>query len=148
VPSLPLLEERPVPYDILNPFRPESNQKIIHPRLRTRAISLFNTADRAINGLVKFRLHVKNDHSENFKSRQNWLADAATTRQHLDNPFLHPAPNLPPDFGRGIKMDATDAKLLKFCTSAGDRHLHPNDSTDNAPRSDSILHRPYSAPRF
>lgn len=40
---------------------------------------------------------------------------ARESTEHARNPFTNPLPNLPRDFGRGLKLDATDAKLLKFC---------------------------------
>lgn len=74
-----------------------------------------NPVDGAINGLVKFRIQFKQDKAPGRRSRMNWTSNENRQSTPEPDPFLNPTPNLPPDFGRGVKLDATDAKLMKFC---------------------------------
>lgn len=74
-----------------------------------------NPVDGAINGLVKFRIQFKQNKAPGQRSRMNWASNENHQSIPEPNPFLNPAPNLPPDFGRGVKLDATDAMLMKFC---------------------------------
>lgn len=113
LPSTPSMQNRSFPYSLANPFH--HGATITHPRLRSRATTSYNAVDGAINGLVKFRIQFKHDKAPSWQSRMNWTSDENRQSTPQPSPFLNPAPNLPPDFGRGIKLDATDAKLLKFC---------------------------------
>ncbi len=107
-----------MPYGIANPFH--TRDAIIHPRLRTRAQTAFDliAGSVSVNGLVKCRLQFKSNKSRSWTQKERWAGFSQEAQKTTPNPFLHPVLNLPPDFGRGMKLDATDAKLLKFYTVA------------------------------
>lgn len=117
-PTIPDLSDRVLDRDVSNPF--DTPDSVIHPRLRKRAQTAFDLVAGSItvNGLVKFRLRLKNEKPRSPTQKERWTRVPQEAQGATVNPFLHPVLNLPPDFGRGMKLDATDAKLLKFYTVA------------------------------
>ncbi|KAL8729382.1 MAG: hypothetical protein Q9166_004775 [cf. Caloplaca sp. 2 TL-2023] len=88
----------------------------MHPRMKSRPIAPVLRSDGAVNGLVKFRYQVKQGAAAAGRNEYPGTDEDASEQQ--DNPFLNPCPNLPKDFGRGMKLNATDANLLRFYTVA------------------------------
>lgn len=117
VPSTPPLSEHKYPFGVQNPF--ETDGTIIHPRLEAGSKPQAPLVQSgAVNGLVKFRMLQKERESQRTaQSQLQHRMEEAEDRARADHPFLRPLPNLPADFGRGLKLDATDAFLFKFCTS-------------------------------
>lgn len=113
VPSVPLLAERTLDLGVENPFAIDN--LIVHPRLRSRPVAPVLRTEGAVNGLIKFRFQLKQDQRSNPR-RPMYDSSTPENTERANNPFLNPLPNLPRDFGRGMKLEATDAKLLKFCT--------------------------------
>ena len=116
VPSISPLSEHKYPFGLQNPF--ENNGTIIHPRLEAGSKPQAPLVQSgAVNGLVKFRmLRKERDSQRSAQSQLQHRMDEAEDRARAEHPFLRPLPNLPADFGRGLKLDATDAFLFKFCT--------------------------------
>ncbi|RVX74905.1 hypothetical protein B0A52_01182 [Exophiala mesophila] len=127
VPSISPLSEHKYPFGLQNPF--ENNGTIIHPRLEAGSKPQAPLVQSgAVNGLVKFRmLRKERDSQRSAQSQLQHRMDEAEDRARAEHPFLRPLPNLPADFGRGLKLDATDAFLFKFYTLAfcGGRTLLP-----------------------
>ncbi|KAL8897114.1 MAG: hypothetical protein Q9207_007375 [Kuettlingeria erythrocarpa] len=114
-PSVPVLAERRLDLGISSPFAVD--QVILHPRMKSRPVVPRVRSEGAVSGLIKFRYHLKQGAAAGARGR----ASSGTTEnanEQQDNPFLNPCPNLPKDFGRGMKLSATDASLLKFYTVA------------------------------
>ncbi|KAL8687405.1 MAG: hypothetical protein Q9218_006414 [Villophora microphyllina] len=146
-PSVPVIADRRVDIGVSNPFAVD--QVILHPRMKSRPVVPQLRSDGAVNGLIKFRYHVEQGTAaadRNASSSSRNLDRAASEQQ--DNPFLNPCPNLPKDFGRGMKLSATDANLLRFYTVAfcSGRTLLPgsngflNDITPMAARNNCVKH--------
>ena len=113
VPSVPVLSERRVEVGVSNPFALE--QVILHPRMKSRPTRSVKRTEGVVSGLIKFHYKMKQNTAgtgQNANSRED-----KPPSEEQQNPFLKSCPNLPKDFGRGMKLSATDASLLKFCTS-------------------------------
>jgi hypothetical protein len=106
------MHQRTLPVGLNNPFHSTNN--ITHPRLRARAKSCcIASTKEGVNGLVKFRLRPGKETAgygllQRASKKQKQNADQSSSM------FLRPPTNLPPDFGRGLRLNATDAKLFKF----------------------------------
>jgi hypothetical protein len=114
-PSIPLLENRQVRLDMSNPF---AENIIRHSALRQIPDAL--PGDGAVNGYLKFRFNKPETETAKPALPQNTaLAMASMGKHHRNVPTLPGTndniPCLPPDFGRNLKLDSTDNKLLKFC---------------------------------
>lgn len=111
-PTLPSISQRTLPLGLDNPFHATYN--ITHPRLRARAKSCFAISTKeGVNGLVKFRLRPRKETGE-YGLRQRFSTKQIHNADPSSSMALAPPTNLPPDFGRGLKLNATDAKLFKF----------------------------------
>lgn len=112
-PSVPSIESRVVDTSMPNPFVSDVG-KPRHPTLeRRKAVS----KDGAVCGYIKFRIR-SIPSSTTTRGRLQRPNDEAAKPQRIFPDFLvERIPNLPPDFGRGIKLDSMDEKLLKFCKS-------------------------------
>ena len=111
-PSVPKAAERKLEAGVSNPFA--LDQVIVHPRMKSRPVMPAWRSEGAVDGFIKFRYHFKQGAAAT--ARRNASSDPAdNASEQQDNPFLNPCPNLPKDFGRGMKLSATDASLLKFC---------------------------------
>ncbi|KFY16397.1 hypothetical protein V492_01382 [Pseudogymnoascus sp. VKM F-4246] len=115
-PTVPLIEDRLVNLSISNPFA--DNVPVRHPGLKATS---FQLEDGAVNGYIKFRLRIADvEDQRGANAKKNIFAPRlAPSRDNrsLPIPLTLPGdivPYLPPDFGRGLKFDQTDAKLLKF----------------------------------
>lgn len=114
-PSVPKAAERKLEIGFLNPFAVD--QVILHPCMKSRPVMPAWRSEGAVSGLIKFRYHIKQGAAA--AASRNVSSDTAhNASEQQDNPFLNPCPNLPKDFGRGMKLSATDASLLKFCRSS------------------------------
>jgi hypothetical protein len=125
-PSLPSKEGQAFSLTFCNPFT--TNESNRHPRLKTTA---FIPEDGTVNGYIKFRLRMSDveDHKSQVLGMRKGLAVLANSHptslqqqppQHMQY-NSRASPNdiqyLPPNFGRRLKLDDTDNKLLKFCKS-------------------------------
>ncbi|KAL8928156.1 MAG: hypothetical protein Q9208_001866 [Pyrenodesmia sp. 3 TL-2023] len=115
-PSVPVLAERKVDFGVPNPFAVD--QVILHPRMKSRPVVPRVRSEGAVSRLIKFRYHLKQGATTAAAGRNAYSGTAENAGEQQDNPFLNPCPNLPKDFGRGMKSSATDASLLKFYTVA------------------------------
>ena len=131
---MPLLAERTLDLSVENPFAIDN--VVVHPRLRSRPIAPVLRTEGAVDGLIKFRFQLKQNQSSNPR-RPTYDNSTRETTERAHNPFLNPLPNLPRDFGRGMKLEATDAKLLKFCTF---HHPCTANNTANNARHCCFLH--------
>jgi hypothetical protein len=128
-PSLPRTDERNVSLDVPNPF--EEGSAAHHPSLKSAPSSL--PEDGGVNGLIKFRLRISDTDTNKPVPYRQGLLDKSPLRfgrqhpqppsvptdgQHAQGPGIGVVPSLPPDFGRGLNLDTTDSKLLKFCKSS------------------------------
>jgi len=114
-PSLPSLEDRRLELDVVNPY---IDNAINHHRTLRAAVASI-PEDGAINGYIKFRLRMsdfESDHSND--PRRNIFGQQAFGMHHRQVPGTVSTvniPSLPPDFGRGCKLNPTDRNLLTFC---------------------------------
>jgi hypothetical protein len=110
--------------NLCNPFT--TNETNRHPRLKSTALL---PEDGAVNGYIKFRLRMSDveDHKSPILGKGKGMAFLANShptsrpQQSFQNTQNMKAPSndiqyLPPNFGRRLKLDDTDNKLLKFCT--------------------------------
>ncbi len=117
-PTVPSIENRLVDLSISNPFA--DNVPIRHPALKATSFELENGV---VNGYIKFRLRmadVDDQSTVDTRKRKSIFSPrlASTDNRKLPPKLTLPTEivaYLPPDFGRGLKFDQTDAKLLKFC---------------------------------
>jgi hypothetical protein len=110
-PSVPALESRVVDFAIPNPFAYESETPR-HASLEKRRAS--KPGDVAVNGYIKFRLRAVSQ-STSTHGQLQIPQPAPKFRQQFPRTPFERVPVLPPHFGRGIKLDSMDEKLLKFC---------------------------------
>jgi hypothetical protein len=118
-PFVPSADERVVDLSIPNPFAEDSLNR--HPTVRQSTVKLPD--DGAVSGYIKFRLRVSDGDGDSVMApRRNIFAQKSIEnsmgvhhRQMPELPGTNNVPSLPPDFGRGCKLDNTDNKLLKFC---------------------------------
>ncbi len=95
-----------------------------NPCLKSTA---FLPEDGAVNGYIKFRLRMCDveDHKSGVLGKgKSFLANPQPkscpqqqthlTEHKVKGPLID-VPYLPPNFGRRLKLDNTDNKLLKFC---------------------------------
>lgn len=110
-PSVPSIESRVVDTSLPNPFTSDIG-KPRHPTLeRRKALS----KDGAVCGYIKFRIR-SIPSSTTTRGRLQPTNDEAPKQQRIfPNLLVERISNLPPDFGRGVKLDSMDEKLLKFC---------------------------------
>ena len=109
--GLPLKAAQQATTDLENPFTDGLIMR--HPGLRKDA---YNTETEGVNGYIKFRLQAADFDCEPSSSVR--IFDQTTPSNHSRKPILGPldlVPRLPPDFGKGLKLDKMDAKLLTFC---------------------------------
>lgn len=115
-PDLPSLEDRFIDLTLENPY--EQNETARHVSLRPQ---MSEPLEGAVNGYIKFRIlnadfGDQNKHGARGLFRGN-LPGMPRQPTIMDKmPLLANIPLLPPDFGKGVKLDAVDNKLLKFCT--------------------------------
>lgn len=121
---MPAREGQTFSLNLRNPF--VTNEANRHPGLKRTALI---PEDGAVNGYIKFRLRMSDveDHNPPALGKGKGLASLANSQpsnlmrqpaQHMQhNPNASPIdiPYLPPNFGRRLKLDDTDNKLLKFC---------------------------------
>jgi hypothetical protein len=113
-PSVPDIENRMVDLHLENPFLEDS--EVRHPVLRTNHTL---PEDGAVNGYIKFRIRFSEENNTGCRPRaQNATFGQSTLAVHHRN--YHPVvgdhvPYVPPDFGKGSKLDSMDGKLMKFC---------------------------------
>lgn len=110
--GLPIRGSKKASLDLANPF--SDGLAIRHPKLR-------ETTDLpqggGVNGYVKFRLRAADFDGSAPPMSHNVFNKTTLGVHHRtvpENPFQS-IPLLPPDFGKGLKLDAMDSKLLKFC---------------------------------
>ena len=111
---LPLRESQEATLDLANPFT--DGQVMRHPNLRK---SSFMPEGEAVNGYIKFRLRAADLEGDN--ETTNHYFNQLKLGVHHREPVLGPlekVPKLPPDFGKGLKLDKMDSKLLTFCKNA------------------------------
>ena len=123
-PSIPSKEGQRFSLSLSNPFAANGSNR--HPRLKSTA---FLPEDGAVNGYIKFRLRMSDieDHRSPVLGKGKGMTFLANSQpkyrpqlspQHMQQNSGAP-PNdiqyLPPNFGRRLKLDDTDNKLLKFC---------------------------------
>lgn len=146
-PSLPLLEDRIVNLRLDNPY--DDNGESRHKTLREE---VFQPQNGAVNGYIKFRI-LDADLSDR-NNRAGLLGQAALglhrRRKFQDSeaegPFSH-VPRLPPDFGRGLKLNQTDSKLLKFCETPQAKLSQDGLHSLTTDRSRCLLPGPHSPTR-
>jgi hypothetical protein len=123
-PSIPAKEGQKFSLSLSNPFATNGSNR--HPRLKSTA---FLPEDGAVNGYIKFRLRMSDveDHRSPVLGKGKgitFLANSQPKHRTQLSPQRVPhgsgAPPidiqyLPPNFGRRLKLDDTDNKLLKFC---------------------------------
>jgi hypothetical protein len=114
-PNVPDVAHRQVNLNLLNPFSEGSIGRYDKPR----AI-LATTKEGEVNGYIKFRLQ----HTQAGFDEPTRLFGRSGFRQHHrqfpTTMWKTPGaivPLLPPNFGRGLKLDTNDQKLLTFCMS-------------------------------
>lgn len=123
-PSIPSKEGQSFSLSLSNPFAANGSNR--HPRLKSTA---FLPEDGAVNGYIKFRLRMSDveDHRSPVLGKGKGITFLGNSQprhrtqlspQHMQQNSGAP-PNdiqyLPPNFGRRLKLDDTDNKLLKFC---------------------------------
>lgn len=110
-PSLPLLENRDPSVDIVNPFVENSTE---HYSFENRQ-SFEIPENGEINGYIKFRLRATEPTHQ--PKKQGRFEQAAMGVHHHQVPTVptERPPYIPPDFGRAMKLDSTDSKILRFC---------------------------------
>lgn len=117
-PDIPALTDRFVNLGLANPYA--DNGPIRHAKIRDMAML---PEDGGVNGYIKFRLRMADVESDaNMQKKtvfdQNRQLGKQIQGETNPAPFgldRQQIPNLPPDFGRGLKLDKVDGKLLKFC---------------------------------
>lgn len=112
-PSVPSLEERSVDLAVPNPFAVDGLTE--HPRVTSQLEPVVIPPDGAINGLVKFRLRFDDLQVPDQQRMPLAMQKEKYTVQTTKSPTTIGVPYLPPDFGRGLNLNRTDMKLLKFC---------------------------------
>lgn len=114
-PTLPLKVNRQVDLGLLNPFAKHAKERQGKPRV---PIIRTNTGEvnGEINGYIKIRIQSRA--FEEIKRPQNLFHHSRTVQPASLEHKLLPReiiPLLPPDFGRGLGLDADDNKLFTFC---------------------------------
>ena len=113
-PSVPSYESRVVDTTLPNPLSSDIG-KPRHPTLeRRKALS----KSGAVCGYIKFRIRSLPNANTTRGRLQPTSDEAPVQHRVFPNLLIERVPNLPPDFGRGIKLDSMDEKLLKFCKFA------------------------------
>lgn len=121
-PTVPARGEQTFSLNLRNPFATNGTNR--HPGLKRTALI---PEGGAVNGYIKFRLRMSDVEDQNSPvlGKGKGLANSQPPNlmrqplQHMQhNPNAPPIdiPYLPPNFGRRLKLDDTDNKLLKFCT--------------------------------
>lgn len=111
-PSTPTPEDRAVDLAIPNPFADES-AFMRHSSLERRRASI--PEDGAVCGYIKFRIRVAQQPISSYGRFQSSTNNRDKHPQKAPGFPFDSVPNLPPGFGRGVKLDAIDEKLCKFC---------------------------------
>jgi hypothetical protein len=112
-PDVPSLEERFVDLTLDNPY--SENAIVRHKTLR-KALAM--PEDGAVNGYIKFRIRNADLDERSTKRAKSLVGGLSVPSRDTSSPSQSPfsnIPYLPPDFGRGVKLDEVDSKLLKFC---------------------------------
>lgn len=111
-PILPSKVNRQVDLDLLNPFAKHAKERPNKPR-----VVLLKSSEGEVNGYIKFRIQpsafddIQRPHLVFSRSIPN-SASHSIEHRLLPREFI---PLLPPDFGRGLKLDPHDSKLFTFC---------------------------------
>ena len=95
-----------------NPFRTEGTPE--HPRLRSDPSNVEIPSHGEINGLIKFRLRPESEPLPT-EVRQGQLCQKQMAPHKRRAGTAYVVSYLPPDFGRNLKLDPMDSKLMRFC---------------------------------
>lgn len=114
-PSLPDLESRIVNLHLENPFLEGS--AVRHPALKTNHTL---PEDGAVNGYIKFRIRFSAEDDTSHRPQAQKATAFGQSTPAVHHRSHHPivgdhVPCVPPDFGKGCKLDNMDSKLMKFC---------------------------------
>jgi len=112
-PSVPLLCNRNIDLALPNPFSEDATGR--HPE--DRGIKILPD-DGKVDGYIKFRIRPTSMPTDDNGTLSHKFTQKSLGlhRQSLPNiPGVNNIPFVPPDFGRGYKLDSTDNKLFKFC---------------------------------
>lgn len=142
-PILPNPSDRVVNLLISNPYADEELSE--HPRLTSESDPVILPKETWVdgticaNGLVKFRLQFNND-----KVPQTARDILGKQRLSINNPpekvdAAGDVSYLPPDFGRGLRLDEMDMRLFKFCNSPIQSVLDASELANRENRYQSIL---------
>jgi hypothetical protein len=124
-PSTLLLPDRSWAPEIPNPFY--TDVVIQHPRTRRLSAPVNIPQDGYINGLIKVRLNFTKKPKEQPMARLQrfpWVKSKFIPGGIIDQPPVDLVSYLPPDFGRGLKLNGADEKLFNFCEFAGIHNVY------------------------
>ena len=113
LPSVPSPVDRAPDVAVSNPF--QADGVLEHPRLRSEAKPVEVPVDGVINGLIKFRLHQDKEPDESVEMRRPQFLQRYMKSRKPNPTTARGVPYLPPEFGRGLKLDPMDLKLMRFC---------------------------------
>ncbi|KAL8851387.1 MAG: hypothetical protein Q9221_003658 [Calogaya cf. arnoldii] len=116
LPSVPSPVDRAPDVAVSNPF--QADGVLEHPRLRSEAKPVEVPVDGVINGLIKFRLHQDKEPDESVEMRRPQFLQRYMKSRKPNPTTARGVPYLPPEFGRGLKLDPMDLKLMRFYISA------------------------------
>ncbi|KAL8882246.1 MAG: hypothetical protein Q9198_000725 [Flavoplaca austrocitrina] len=115
LPSVPSPAGRAPDIAVSNPF--QADGMLEHPRLRSEAKPVEVPVDGVINGLIKFRLR-QNKEPEPVEMRRPQFLQRHMKSRRPNPTTAQRVPYLPPEFGRGLRLDSMDLKLMQFYVSA------------------------------
>ena len=113
-PSLPLLGHRAPVVGMPNPFIKNSTEHYLFENRMSFAVP----EDGEVNGYIKFRLRVTEASGNTRQPKKQATFDQVAMAVHhrrIPGVPTEKLPYLPPDFGRTMRLDPTDHKLLRFC---------------------------------
>ena len=114
VPSVPGSPTRTISI-IPNPYATRGIPE--HPRIRAQLKAAIEGDEGAHAGMIKFRIRMHDAQPTSAPARESYLHRQALSRARGSKESNHSVAFLPPNFGRNLRLDLTDSRLMKFCAS-------------------------------